>query len=446
MATGEARARESRLWRGIVCLLLTLVANQFTEAQTTHKTVRHVRVEETDPDAQALVLAESAIEKQDYTGAEAQLKKILESHPEHYAAWYDLGYVYHATGNNDESIAAYRKSVAAKPEVFESNLNLGLALADKGQPEAEQFLRAATKLNPTSNPAQAHKRAWMSLARLLETTKPEEAINALQQAAVANPKDPEPHLMAGSLLEKQQRAAEAEKEYQEALALKQDSDEAMIALTNLYMGQRRFAEAETLLRKLVVLRPNDAGIHMQFARMLAVSGKTEDAIGELEAGLKIEPGDAKAQRDLADLYSDAGKYDQAEQLYGALLKQVPGDAGLHFGYGRALMRRKKFAEAEQQFAAAVQLKPDYGEAYGELAIAANENKDYPVVIKAADFRAKYLPEIPIGYFLRATAYDHLRDVKQATKYYHQFLDNAGGKYPEQEWQAKHRLIALEPKK
>jgi Tfp pilus assembly protein PilF len=195
-----------------------------------------------------------------------------------------------------------------------------------------------------------------------------------------------------------------------------------------------------------VLRSNDAGIHVQFARMLAISGKTEDAIGELEAGLKIEPKDVKAQRDLADLYSDAGKYDQAEQLYGALLKQIPGDAGLHFGCGRALMRRKKFAEAEQQFAAAVQLKPDYGEAYGELAIAANENKDYPVVIKAADFRAKYLPEIPIGYFLRATAYDHLRDVKQATKYYHQFLDNAGGKYPEQEWQAKHRLIALEPKK
>jgi len=50
------------------------------------------------------------------------------------------------------------------------------------------------------------------------------------------------------------------------------------------------------------------------------------------------------------------------------------------------------------------------------------------------------------YFLRATAYDHLRDARQASKYYHEFLDNAGGKYPDQEWQAKHRLIAIEPKK
>jgi hypothetical protein len=37
-------------------------------------------------------------------------------------------------------------------------------------------------------------------------------------------------------------------------------------------------------------------------------------------------------------------------------------------------------------------------------------------------------------------------VKQATKYYHLFQDVAGGKYPDQEWQARHRLIMLEPEK
>ena len=61
-------------------------------------------------------------------------------------------------------------------------------------------------------------------------------------------------------------------------------------------------------------------------------------------------------------------------------------------------------------------------------------------------RAKYLPDTPIIFFFRATAYDHLRDAKQAAKYYHQFLEAANGKYPEQEWQAKHRLIAIEPKR
>jgi tetratricopeptide (TPR) repeat protein len=110
------------------------------------------------------------------------------------------------------------------------------------------------------------------------------------------------------------------------------------------------------------------------------------------------------------------------------------------------MKQKKFPEAEKELIKAAELKPGSGEIYGELAVAANENKNYPLAIKAADLRAKYLPENPMSYFLRATAYDHLRDAQDAAKYYHQFLEVAGGKYPDQEWQAKHRLIAIEPKK
>jgi len=92
------------------------------------------------------------------------------------------------------------------------------------------------------------------------------------------------------------------------------------------------------------------------------------------------------------------------------------------------------------------LKPDFGAAYGDLAFAANENNDYALTIKSLDARAKFLPEIPITYFLRASAYDHLKDVKKAAANYHLFLQAASGKYPDQEWQAKHRLIALEPKR
>jgi len=94
----------------------------------------------------------------------------------------------------------------------------------------------------------------------------------------------------------------------------------------------------------------------------------------------------------------------------------------------------------------VNLKPDLGEAYGDLAVAADQNKAYGLVVPALDARAKFLPELPFGYFLRATAYDHLRDRKNAAVEYHKFLDAANGKFPDQEWQARHRLIAIEPKK
>ena len=95
--------------------------------------------------------AEDAIQKNDFTGAETLLKKALDEDPHNYQAWFDLGFVLNRLGRADESIAAYRKSVAAKPDVFESNLNLGLMLVRANNPEAEQFLRAATTLKPTDS-------------------------------------------------------------------------------------------------------------------------------------------------------------------------------------------------------------------------------------------------------------------------------------------------------
>ncbi len=443
MATSRTSA-SSAIALGVLVASLAIVSS--LQAQSPTGTVRHHRGEQQDPATAFLTQAEADIDKGDYAAAEPLLKKYLDIHPDSYSAWYDLGFAYHGLGKKEESVSAYRKSVAAKADVFESNLNLGLGLADAGQPEAEQFLRGATKLKPSSDTASGQKRAWMALGRLIQSAKPDDAINAFQQASALDPQDPEPRLAAGSLLEKQQRPGEAEKEYQEALATNPKSADAQAALTNLYMRQQRFADAESLLQKFLVLRPNDPSAHLQLGRMLAISGKNEEAAAEIEAGLKLDPSDSQAQRDLADLYAEMGKYDQALKTYAALLASYPNDAALHQGYGRALLKQKDFPQAQRELAKAVQLQPDLGAAYGDLAVAANENKDYPTAIKAADLRARYLPEIPMSYFLRATAYDHLHDRQQAAKYYHQFLAVAAGKYPDQEWQAKHRLIAIEPKK
>jgi len=425
-----------------------------SSAQTIHertgpyssRTIRHIKVPVESSAPPELTQAEDAIQKQDYSSAEPLLHKVLDHDPANYVAWFDLGFVENALGKLDDSIAAYRKSVAAKPDVFESNLNLGLQLAKTNQPDAEQFLRAATKLKPSSQAAEGRFRAWLSLARAMEKSKPEEALAAYRQAATLQPNDAEPHLSAGLLLENRNQFADAEQEYKQALALDPKASDALTGLANIYMRGRRFHEAEEFLRKLVALRPDDGAAHIQLGRVLAAEGKTEEAIPELEAGAKLSPQDISAQRELADLYTAAGKNDLAESAHRALIAASPSDAELHRGLGQALVRQKKFPEAQNEFFTAVKLKPDFGEAYGDLAFTANENKNYPLTIKALDARAKFLPEIPVTYFLRASAYDHLREYKPAAANYHLFLSSAAGKYPDQEWQARHRLIAIEPRK
>ena len=432
-------------------VLILLAGGALGQDIQTHTTVRHHR-EAVEEQPAEIASAEEAIQKNDFTSAEALLKKALAGDPENkqpwaYQAWFDLGFVLNRMGRNEDSIAAYRKSVGARADVFESNLNLGLMLERTHDPEAERYLRAATALTPTAHVEEGRARAWLSLGHALENREPAEALKAYAKAAELTPSDPEPHLSAGLLDERQKDFAAAEIEYKKVVALDPHSTEAAIGLTNIYMKSGRVADAEPLLRRMAADRADDEGLHLQLGRVLAAEKKTDDAIGELQAALKLAPKDTEAQRDLADVYAMTGKNDLAEAAYRPLVAARPNDAELHRALGQALLREKKFPEAQEELLAAVRLKRDVADTYIDLAFAASENKNFELTVRALNGRAALGAEMPaICFFLRASAYDHLGDYKQASLDYHHFLDTAGGKYPDQEWQAKHRLIAIEPKK
>src|SRR5712691_6635279 len=133
-ASSARPPRRERLGLGVMLLTTALAsAASLAPAQTTGKTIRHHKVEVEDPSSPPeLIRAETAIEKKDYATAEPLLKTVVAADPQNFAAWFDLGFVCNALGRTGDAIDAYRKSVAAKPNVFESNLNLGLTLVKAG--------------------------------------------------------------------------------------------------------------------------------------------------------------------------------------------------------------------------------------------------------------------------------------------------------------------------
>jgi tetratricopeptide (TPR) repeat protein len=389
--------------------------------------------------------AEAAIEKGDFAAAEPKLLQATTSDPKDYRAWFDLGFVYSSTDRKSQAIEAYRRSVELKPDIFESNLNLGLLLAGAGDAAAEQYLKAAVKLKPVSDPERGQARAWIALGRILQPKDAAAALSAYQAASLLTPRDPAPHLASAMLLESGGKYPEAEKEFALAAQLDPSSDEAAAGLANIYMRTRRYDLAEAALRKYIAAQPENASAHLQLGRVLRELGRTDDARAEFAAALKLDPKDVAVLRELAAGDALAGRYAEAEAQYRSLVDRQPADADLRYSLASALLQQRKYAEAEQEFLRVVQLKPDDAQAYGDLAIAAAENKHYELAIKALDERARYLPEMPGTYFLRATSYDNLRAYPQAADFYHKFLGSAAGKYPDQEWQARHRLLAIEPK-
>ena len=251
-----------------------------------------------------------------------------------YQAWFDLGFVLNRLARADESIAAYRKSVAAKPDVFESNLNLGLMLVRVNHPDAEQFLRAATTLKPTNHVEEGQARAWLALAHLLESKKPEDAFEAYRKASELTPKDPEPISPPACCTSGKRNSPLPKRNTNKCLALDpQGTDrhdtEAAIGLTNVYMKSGRLGEAEPLLRRLAAERPDDAGIHLQLGRVLDAQGKKDDAITEIQTALKLTPADSAAQRDLADHAGRSKKLPDADKSIATLSAGHPNDPELH---------------------------------------------------------------------------------------------------------------------
>jgi len=395
-----------------------------------------------DRAADALKDAESLLQKQQYSQAEEKLQAIVLKQAENPQAWFDLGFAQSHQGKTTEAVSAYKKATQLDPKWFEAQQNLGLALARSGDlTAAAAALKIAVTLKPTVGGQPALAAAWLSLAQVMEESQPQESLAAYQKASELDPANSEAQLGIARMAERSGNSAAAEQQYLKlAAAGNNDSIEQLIGL---YLKQKRFADAESWLRKYISANPQNAAAQLQLGKLLAAEGKSQEAIAALEPVYQSSPG-PKLAAELATLYLKAKQYPTTADLLRPLIAQNPNDAQLYLEYGSALMHQLKYPEAQTVLLKAVQLKPDLVEAYSDLAYAAEQNKNYELTIRVLDARARLQPETPATLFLRATAYDNLRMYKPAAANYKLFLAAAGGKFPDQEFQARHRLKAILP--
>jgi tetratricopeptide (TPR) repeat protein len=391
-----------------------------------------------------LLQAEAAMDREAWPEAEAILRKMIAANPKDARAWFDLGYVMHAQKNYPEAIAAYQGAVKTQPQSFECNLNLGLMLAHEHRPEAVQVLEAATHLKPTTDhPQQSMARAWSALAELQEASNPAQAADSWGKAVELAPADTDSRLGYATALERAGKSAEAEAQLQKAAELAPSSADVLAAEASFYLRARRLPEAEQTLTKLLAA-PANQNAHLELGRVLSAEKRYPEAIAELQKALALHPEDWDALRELAYAQEQGKQNDAAAASYRRLVEHFPADAELHNGLGTVLLAQLHYAEARDEFVRSVKLRPQWGEAYGQLALAASGNKEYELALKALDERKKLLPEVPASLFLRATCFDHLKQYAEAVDAYKTFLATDQGQFPDEEWKARHRLIAIEP--
>ena len=425
----------------LICLSIP-AWNCATSQIPTASTAAHPSAEEPSPDVTA---AEGLIAKSDWKGAEAKLATWLVNNPNDARALFDAGYVADAQNHFDEAAGFYRRAIEAKPTLFEAHLSLGLLLARQGKlDDARPELEVATTLDPAQDGPAMKARAWRALARIDRTANPAGASSDLLEALKISPETEPDTLMAAELAEAAGQKDTAESAYRRVLAEDPKSAEANAGLAHVLIAGKHYADAESLLRTALQATPDDPTLIAQLATVLVAEDKAE-ALPLLEKLHRDHAADMAITRMLAEVRAEAGDLAGSDTLYKTLIAAEPKNADLWVAHGQNLIRLKQNTEALQAFTNATELDPANGDGWSGLAFAASKAGQPSITLHALSMRSRYLPELPSTYFLWATSYDSLHDRAAAVTYYHHFLEAAAGKYPNQEWQARQRLLVLEKK-
>ncbi len=387
--------------------------------------------------------AEAAIARSDWKTAEAKLDAWLVAHPADARALFDAGYVADAQNRLDDASALYHRAISANPKSVEAHISLGLLLARQNKlAEARPELIAATALDPGDAGPALKARAWRALARIDSASDPAAASNDLLEALKLTPETPADTLFAAELAEKTGQYEAAAAAYRRVLDKDPQSAPASAGLAHLLILRKQYPEAEALLRAALERNPDDPALTAQLAAALADQDKAE-ALPLLQKLHDAHPADPAITRMLAAILAVAGDYAGSDQLYLQLLAAAPEDPDLLDDHGQNLLHQELFAQAYAVFDKATQIDPGNADAWSGLAFSASKTGHPDVALHALTMRSRYLPDNAYILFLWAISYDALHRKTQAAAYYHRFLDASGGKFPNQEWQARQRLQLLD---
>jgi Flp pilus assembly protein TadD len=414
----------------------------------THSVDDHSREEALNAQITA---AEDAIQQGDYKGAEVKLQSLVASLPKDARVLYDLGFAQEHNTEPDDAARSYTAAIDADETLAQPRIALGLLDARQGHVEAAHHeLAAAAHLESAS--AELRGRALRALARLDENSDPTQARDELIEAVKLTGETPEDVALSAEMAAEAGDPADAEAAFRRALKLTPGDLEASSGLAHTLEQQKKLPEAEVVLDEALKLHPVDPRLVSQLATVYVDEDKAKEAatlLEHLRANNTAYADDPSLTSLLARVYEMSGDHANAEKLYRQLTQFLPSDPVLLDALGSVLVQEQKYLEAENIFRQVLGLRKEFhddaawGVAASHLAYAASKAGHPQATLQALDARATVLPDTPSVLFLRAISYDNLHQKKQAMVAYRAFLAAAAGKFPDEEFEARHRLIALQ---
>jgi tetratricopeptide (TPR) repeat protein len=228
--------------------------------------------------------------------------------PNSASAHYVLGVAKFRAGDVTTANSEWHTAVDCDSNFFPARL--ALAQHDFSSADAEA---AEEEVVPVVREEPGNIRALLLYARTLAARARLDAAEIIANRALAvTEANPEPHIVLGEIALARNNTANALSEYEQAVIVAPDSQDAIEGLINAY---RRGNVTREMLQRMEALGqepPHSATILEIVGRIYADRGWREDAQRALKASLAAEPHRSTAALALARVYTDEGRISAAE--------------------------------------------------------------------------------------------------------------------------------------
>ena len=306
------------------------------------------------------------------TGGYAEAIEVGRGAPDPRAVANASGEALLRVGRIDEAQAAFQQAAGgAGPWALTAEVNLAELLFDRGQ--LDEAMRRFDRFIDIYNGADGQMSARDLVAvgravRYLGRTSSsmfQDALRAFDEALAIDPTWQEPRVLVGNLFLEKYDSPSAQTEYQTVLEQNPNHLGALLGMARATWFDGTTGEGSTIERVLEV-DPSNVEARTLLARQYMTRGGFDAAREELEKALEINPSSLGALTQLAGVYMLLDDPVRFEEVRARVLALNPRYAQMGAELADLAVRVRRYHDAVARAREAVELDPEYWEAWGLL--------------------------------------------------------------------------------
>jgi tetratricopeptide (TPR) repeat protein len=320
--------------------------------------------------------------------AESFYRAILQAHPNHPDANYNLAVMAVSLNKAEVALPLFKTALEVNPNqgqfwlsyidalIKEKKFYEARNLLEQGKMrglagekvEAIEAQLTAILLMPNSKSFFENKAQTFAQQRKQVSTKKEKKKNSSRNLISLNKAKSPPAIEINTLLENYQKGRYDVAKNLATLITQQYPSHPFgwKVLGALFRQAGKLEDSVIVIQKALEISPNDAEAHSNLGNTLHELGRLDEAEESCKKAIEIKPDLAETHNNLGNTLKDLGRLQEAEQSYKKAISIKPDYAEAHYNLGFVLKEFGRFAEAQTSYSQAIRLKPKFILARNEM--------------------------------------------------------------------------------